>query len=73
MNKELNKGLRLLKQAQRLHPFKPDEGKAELFKMPTLAELLCDQYVVYDAEYKEAQTKCLALLGKEQDDENSNT
>jgi hypothetical protein len=57
---------------------KPHEGKAEIFKMPTLAELLCDQYVVHDAEYKEAQTKCLALLDKklsdckEQDHENSN-
>jgi hypothetical protein len=66
MNKELKKGLRLLKQAERLHPFKPDEGKAKIYDMPTLAELLRDQYVVHDAEYKEARTKCLALLEKEQ-------
>lgn len=72
MNKELNKGLRLLKQAQRLHPFKPDEGKAKIYDMPHETLMLRELYPVYDAELSKARAALHALL-EEQDDENSNT
>ena len=73
MNKELKKGLRLLKQAERLHPFKPDEGKAKIYDMPHETLMMRELYPVYDAELTEARAALHALLEREQDDENSNT
>ena len=56
MNKELDKGLRLLKQA---------EGKAKIYKVPPLNELL--NHPVFDAKLSKARAALHALLEREQD------
>jgi hypothetical protein len=67
MNKELKKGLRLLKQAERLHPFKPDEGKAKIYDMPHETLMMRELYPVYDAELSKARAALHVLLEKEYD------
>jgi len=68
MNKELKKGLRLLKQAERLHSFKPNpyEGKAKIYDVPHETLMMRELYPVYDAELSKARAALHALLEKEQ-------
>ena len=59
MNKELDKGLSLLKQA---------EGKAKIYDMPHETLMMRELYPVYDAELSKARAALHALLEEQDDD-----
>ena len=59
MNKELDKGLSLLKHA---------EGKAKIYDMPHETLMMRELYPVYDAELSKARAALHALLEEQDDD-----